>query len=230
MEIRRSAIAFTTVFFLSALAAFPQGNFLKKGQYGLGLTGSYSTNNAVHGLSGAVGIGLGGLFDLSLAAGRATYDDPGEFSELATTTLAPQLTAHIIKQNSSKSPVSVSIGVGYARDDFSSPDLEIVDYKMWANTFLIGGTVYRDVRLSKAAYLQPSVGIVYSSTTLKIADPSRYTVSADDTLVSLGLGVPVVYALSPKAWLVVQPGLTFDLENGGHTTFALSAGLVYLLK
>jgi hypothetical protein len=101
---------------------------------------------------------------------------------------------------------------------------------MWANTFLIGGTVYRDVRLSKAAYLQPSVGIVYSSTTLKIADPGRYTVSADDTLVSLGIGVPVVYALSPKALLVVQPGLTLDLENGGRTTFALSAGLVYLLK
>lgn len=230
MKTSRSSAAFAGLFFLSALAAFPQGSFLKKGQYGLGLTGAFSSNSAVHGFSGALGVGLGGIFDLSIAAGHGTYDDPGEFSELSTTTLAPQLTAHVIKQNSSKSPVSVSISVGYARDNFGSPDLDIVDYKMWANTFLIGGTVYRDVRISDAAYLQPYVGIGYSGTTLKISDPSHYTISADDTLVSLGIGLPVVYGLGPKALLVVQPGLTFDMEQGGHTTFALSAGLVYLLK
>lgn len=227
---KKMSAAFIGLFFLSALAAFPQSSFLKKGQYGLGLSGAYATNSAAHGLSGTVGVGLGGIFDLSFSAGHVGYDDPGEFTELDATSLAPQLTAHVVKQNSSKSPVSVSVSVGYARNNFSSPDLDLIDYKMWMNTFMIGGTVYRDVRLARNAYLQPYAGIGYSSTSLKIADPSSYTVSADDSLVSLGLGVPVVYGITAKALVVVQPGLTFDLEKGGHTTFAISAGLVYILK
>ncbi|HOW86240.1 MAG TPA: hypothetical protein P5119_09615 [Candidatus Aminicenantes bacterium] len=230
MKMIKASAAFAGLFLLSALAAFPQSGFLKKGQYGFSLTGAYASNSAAHGLSGTVGVGLGGIFDLSFAAGHVTYDDTGEFTELTAASLSPQLTAHVIKQNSSRSPVSVSITVGYARDSFASPDLDLIDYKMWANTLMIGGTVYRDVRLSGAAYLQPYAGLVYSSTSLKISDPSSYTLSADDSLVSLGLGLPVVYALGPKALLVIQPGLTFELEKGGRTTFALSAGLVYIIK
>ena len=151
--------AFAGLFFLCALAAFPQSGFLQKGQYAVGLTGAYATNNAAHGFTGAFGFGLGGIFDLSMSAGRVTYDDAGEFSELAATSWSPQLAAHIIKQNSSKSPISVSVAVGYVRDSFSSPDLDAIDFTMWANTVTFGATVYRDVRLSGAAYLQPYAGI-----------------------------------------------------------------------
>ncbi len=222
--------AFAGLFFLCALAAFPQSGFLQKGQYAVGLTGAYATNNAAHGFTGAFGFGLGGIFDLSMSAGRVTYDDAGEFSELAATSWSPQLAAHIIKQNSSKSPISVSVAVGYVRDNFSSPDLDAIDFTMWANTVTFGATVYRDVRLSGAAYLQPYAGIGYASTSLKIADPASYTVSADDSVVTLGLGAPVVYRLAPQALLVVQPGVSLELEKGGRATFAISAGLVYIIK
>lgn len=227
---KKWSVAFIGLFFLCALAAFPQSSFLKAGQYGLGLTGAYATNSAAHGLSGVASVGLAGIFDLSFSAGHVTYSDAGEFTSLAATSLTPQLTAHVLKQNSSKSPVSVSVTVGYARDNFSSPDLDLIDFKMWANTLMIGGTVYRDVRLSGAAYLQPYAGIAYSSTRLKLSDPSGYAVSGEDSMASFAAGVPVVYGLSPKVLLVVQPGLTFDLKKGGNTTFAISAGLVYILK
>ena len=59
--------AFAGLFFLCALAAFPQSGFLQKGQYAVGLTGAYAANNAAHGFTGALGFGLGGIFDLRIA-------------------------------------------------------------------------------------------------------------------------------------------------------------------
>lgn len=230
MMMRKTSVVFIGLFFLSALAAFAQSSFLKAGQYGLGLTGAYAANSAAHGFSGALGIGLGGIFDLSFSAGHATYTDTGEFTELSAASFTSQITAHVLKQNSSKSPISVAVTVGHARDNFLSPDLDLIDFKMWESTLMFGGTVYRDVRLSGAAYLQPYAGISYSNTRLKLEDPSGYAVSSEDTLTSFAAGVPVVYGLAPKALLVVQPGLTRDLKKGGHTTFVVSAGLVYILK
>ena len=40
----------------------------------------------------------------------------------------------------------------------------------------------------------------------------------------------MVYRLAPQALLVVQPGVSLELEKGGRATFAISAGLVYIIK
>jgi len=166
---------------------------------------------------------------LAFSMGRVTYK-PGsslDFLDLKATSYVPEIRGHIIKQNSSDSPVSVTVSAGYARDNFSSPDLDLEGLEMWANSLLLGATVYRDVPLLKGFYLQPSAGISYTSTSVKFRDENGATLSGDDSLVSFGLGLPLVYAVSEKAFLVAVPLLTLDKDN---TTFGISVGLVYVLS
>jgi len=225
----KKPVALLAIFFLAAPLSFSQGSYLKKGQTGFGLSGSYATNSAAQGFSGTAGAALGGIFDLAFSLGRVTYK-PGsslDFLDLKATSFVPEIRGHIIKQNSSASPVSVTVSAGYARDSFSSPDLDVEGLEMWANSLLLGATVYRDVPLLKGVYLQPSAGISYTSTSVKFRDENGATLSGDDSLVSFGLGLPIVCAVSEKALLVAVPSLTFDKDN---TTFGISVGLVYVLS
>jgi hypothetical protein len=225
---KKASAVFFALFFLGRLAALPQSGVLKRGQYGLGLSGAYATNSGASGFTGTAGVALGGIFDLSFSAGQAKYK-PGasEFSDLKTTSYGPELQAHVIKQNSSRAPLSLALSIGYTRDHFSSPDLDTEQLRMWANTFYVGATVYRDVRLSRSAYLQPYAGITYVNTSFKIGDAAGLTLSNEDNMAAFSLGLPLVYSLSEMTLLVVQPGLTFDKDT---TTFAVSIGLVRILK
>ncbi|MCX6574556.1 MAG: hypothetical protein NTX99_11280 [Candidatus Aminicenantes bacterium] len=222
---KRASAVFTALFLLSASAAFSQGNFLKKGQYGLGLSGAYATNSSASGFSGTAVVTLGGIFDLSFGAGHAVFDT-AEFGDLTSNFLTPELRAHVIKQNSSKSPVSLSLSFGFAKDDFASPELEPAGIgAMWANSFVLGATVYRDVPLSGKLSLQPYVGVSHTSSTFKLTVISTgVTWSDKDGMAAFLVGLPVVYSFSERALLVLQPGLTFDKDA---TTFAVSLGLVY---
>ncbi|MGZ5497980.1 MAG: hypothetical protein ACXWHI_04600 [Candidatus Aminicenantales bacterium] len=225
---KRSLTVACALFFLSALLAFPQSSFLKRGQSGFGLSGTYATSSGASGWSGTAAVGLGGVFDLSLSVGQASYDPVSSgFNDLASTSIMPEITAHVIKQNSSRSPVSLSISAGFARDNYSSPDLDAESFTMWANTILVGGTVYRDVPVVAGLYLQPYAGVGYASTTLKIRNADGLTISGKHNLASFGIGLPVVYGVSGRALLVLRPGLTFDKDN---TTFAISLGLVVALN
>jgi hypothetical protein len=215
------------VLVLTVTAAFPQGNYLKRDQYAIGLTSAYATNSGAKGISGTAGAALGGVFDLVFSVGRATYES-GEFADLEGTSLVPVLRGHVVKQNSSRSPVSLAISVGYARDNFSSPTLDAVGLTMWAKTLLVGGTAYRDVPLFTRAYLQPSAGLVYSSTSFKFRDETTGLVlESTEGLVSFEFGLPFVYGFSDRALFVVQPGLSLNKDN---TTFTISAGLVYIIS
>jgi hypothetical protein len=222
---KRASAVFSALFLLSASAGFAQGNFLKKGQSGLGLSGAYGTNSTASGFSGTLGVALGGLFDLSLGAGHAVFDS-SNYGDLTSNSLSPELRGHVIKQNSSKSPVSLSLSIGYAKDHFDSPELEPADIgAMWTNSLILGATVYRDVPLSGKLYLQPYVGISHTSSTFKLTVISTgVTWSDKDSMAAFLVGLPVVYSFSERALLVLQPGLAFDKDA---TTFAVSLGLVY---
>jgi len=222
---KRASAVFTALFLLSAPAAFSQGNFLKRGQYGLGLSGAYVTNSSASGYSGTLGVTLGGIFDLSFGAGHAVFDS-AEFGDLTSNSLGPELRAHVIKQNSSKSPVSLSLSLGFAKDDFASPELEPAGFgAMWTNSFILGATVYRDIPLSGKLYVQPYVGVSHTSSTFKVTVLSTgVTWSDKDGQAAFLIGLPVVYGFSERTLLVLQPGLTF---NKDATTFAVSLGLVY---
>lgn len=211
-----------------AAAARAQSSYLKRGQYGIGLSGVYATNSGASGFSGTAGVGLAGIFDLSLSLGGAKYE-PGslQLPSLKATSIATGLRAHVIKQNSSRSPVSLAVAVGYARDNFRSPDLAAAGLDMWANTVEVGGTVYRDVRLARRAYLQPFAGISYEATTLKLQNAAGLTVSSKDDLASINAGLPLVYDLSQRALVVVEPALRVNRDT---TTFSVSAGLVLRLS
>ncbi len=225
---KKSLTVSCALFFLSALVTFPQSSFLKKGQSGFGLSGAYATSNEASGWSGTAAVSLGGIYDLSFSVGRPSYDPVSSgFNALTSTSIMPELTAHVIKQNSSRSPVSLAITAGYVRDNYSSPDLDAEGFTMWANTILVGATVYRDVPVVAGLYLQPYAGLGYASTSLKIRNADGLTISGKHNLASFGLGLPVVYGVSERALLALRPGLTFDDDK---VTFAISLGLVVALN
>jgi hypothetical protein len=221
---RKAPAVFVALFCASTLAAFAQGNFLKKGQSGLGLNGAFITNSDASGIMGTAVVALGGIFDLGFGVGRAAYDDSQVLADLKATTLSPELRAHVIKQNSSKSPVSLSLSIGHSRDNFSSPDLDAVGYTFKANSLVVGATVYRDVRLSRRALIQPAVGLTHTSTTFKLTDNLGQTLSDKGGIVTFQVGLPLVYTFSWRTLVVLQPGLTLNKDT---TAFAVSIGLVY---
>jgi hypothetical protein len=225
---KKASAVFLALFVLSAGAAYPQSGFLKTGQSGLGISGAFATNSSASGFSGTAGAALAGIFDLSLSAGRVSYDPGtlGAVADLKATSIISEIRAYVVKQNSSKAPVSVSISFGYASDKFSSPDFLPDSITMRAHSLLLGGTVSRDVPLFNKAYIQPYAGIGYTSTTLKVSDPSGLTLSDTDGMVGLNLGVPFVYGLSESALVVLQPSLGLNKDT---TTFAISLGLVIAL-
>lgn len=224
---KKNPLVFIALFGLSALAAFAQGNFLKKGQYGVGLNGALIFNQDASGFMGTAVVSLGGIFDLSFGAGRAAYDDAQELADLTATTLSPELRAHVIKQNSSRSPLSLSLSVGHSRDNFSSPDLDAVGYTFKANSLVIGATAYRDVRLSRRVLVQPSVGLTHTSTTFKLTDTIGQTLSDKDGVASFLFGLPLVYEASQRTLVFAQPGLTL---NKDQPTFSVSVGLVHVFN
>jgi hypothetical protein len=224
---RKMPAVLAAMVLISAAAAFPQGNFLKTGQYGLGLSGAFVVSSDASGPVGTPSVALGGLFDLAFGVGRARYDDTVELTGLRATSLSPELRAHIIKQNSSRSPVSVSVSVGHSRDNFSSPDLDAGGLRFRANSLILGATVARDVRLSGRAFLQPYAGLGHASTTFKLTNELGQTLSDKDGLATFSFGLPLVYQFSPKALAVLQPGLILSKDT---TTFTAAIGLVYVLN
>jgi opacity protein-like surface antigen len=227
--VKRTLAAFSALFLLSALLAFPQGSFLKTGQSGLGVSGALITNPDVSGFTGTAGLALSGIFDLSLSLGRASYDPAasGDLSELKARSLVTEIRAYFARQDSGRSPVTASIAAGFASDKFSSPDFVPDSLVMRSHSLLIGATVCRNFPLFKKAFLQPYVGVGYASTTTKISNPSGYTVGDTDGVVALNLGVPLVYSFSAQTLLVLQPGVALDKNN---VTFAVSVGLVVALS
>jgi hypothetical protein len=224
---RKATAVFIALFCASTLAAFAQGNFLNKGQYGVGLSGAYITNSDAAGFMGAAVVALGGIFDLSFGVGRAAYDDAQELADLKATTLSPELRAHVIKQNSSKSPVSLSLSIGHSRDNFSSPDLDVVGYTFKANSLVVGATLFRDIRLSRRIMVQPAVGLTHTSSTFKLTNDLGQTLSDKDGILSFQVGLPFVYERSWRTLIVIQPGLTL---NKDQTTFTVSVGFVYVFN
>jgi hypothetical protein len=224
---RKAPAVFVALFCVSTLTVFAQGNFLKRGQSGLGLSGAFITNSDAAGFTGTAVVALGGFFDLGFGVGRAAYDASQELADLKATTLSPELRAHLIKQNSSKSPVSLTVSFGHSRDNFSSPDLDAVGYTFKANSLILGATLYRDVRLFRRVMVQPAVGLTHTSTTFKLINDLGQSLSDKDTLVSFQLGLPFVYECSWRTLVVIQPGLTL---NKDQTTFAVSVGLVYVFN
>ena len=217
---------FAGLFLLLATSAFPQGNFLKKGQSGLGFSGAYAANRSASGITGTTGVALGGIFDISFGLGWARYGSE-DLTDLKATSLSPQLRAHVIKQNSSRSPVSLTLAVGHARDNFRSPDLAEAGYTYKANSLFVGAAISRDVRFSAKVFVQPYVGLTHTSTTYTLIDDLGRMFSDKGGLASFELGLPLVYAFSWRTLLVVQPGLTFNKDT---TTFAVSLGLVYVFN
>ena len=229
---RTKLALFPALFFLAVLAAYPQSSFLKTGQTGFGINGAFIRNSDASGFSGTAGVALSGIFDLSLSVGRVSYD-PGVFGEvvdLKATSIATEIRAFVVKQNSSTAPVTVSISVGYANDKFSSPDFIPISTIMRAQSLILGATVGRDVPVFDKAYIQPYFGLGYTNTTLKLSDPSGLTLSSTDGVVGLNIGVPLVYGLSERALVVFQPSLSQGLAKGKDiTTFSVSLGLVIAL-
>jgi hypothetical protein len=217
---------FVVLFALSSLAALAQGNFLKKGQSGLGFSGSYAANSSASGATGTAAAVLGGIFDISFGLGWSSYGSD-DLTDLKATSLSPQLRAHVIKQNSSRSPVSLSLTVGHARDNFRSPDLDAAGYTYKANSIFVSATVSRDVRLTAKSYVQPYVGLTHTSTTYTLIDELGRMFSDKGGIASFDLGLPLIYAVSWRTLLVLQPGLTL---NKDVTTFSVSLGLVYVFN
>jgi len=210
------------LFFLTSLIilvnwAYPQGNFLKKGQNGLLGSAVFMSNSDATSLGGAFGFSFSGIFDVSLSYAGVKYDE-SEYGNMTAKALMPSVAFHPIKQNSSDAPVSISIFASYEHDNFSSDLLDFYSIEQKASAISGGGAVYRDIQISNHSYLQPFGAVTYVSTKITTSYIGHSTKNTDTRTV-FRIGSSIVFVLTNNADLIITPSVLFDKD---YTTFAIS--------
>lgn len=199
--------------------AFSQGNYLKKGNNGVGLGFGYSSNSNVSGITANIGYSSSGIFDVGLSYGRYIIDSLG----LSAISIVPSLTFHAIKQEPAKFPLSISLDLAYERDKYSGHSLGIHNYEMYGDYFIFGFNIFGNINSTSPTTFQPYGSVSYITGTTKIKYSYGNTISEDNNVTSFGFGFSIYFESSPNTILEISQGISITEDN---TTFAISLGLI----
>jgi hypothetical protein len=180
---KKAATTFSVLIFcttLTALAA-PEGTSEHRGQTGLALAGSSETP----------GFSLAGSGDPFVSIGTVNLDRQ-DLGELATAEIGPEVASPGFKRDPSAPLVSVSVFLGRGNGDIFSTLHEEYVWKMKFKSMTLGVGIYRDIRISKGIRLQPYMGVIRASATLRPSDFYGNHESFEYRLTVFCIGIPLV--------------------------------------
>jgi hypothetical protein len=207
-------------------AARAQGSWLQKGVSGVAAEASVSHagSTSIFGLRG--GYSHQGILDVDLSLGWVDTN-VADLPDLSVYALGVLLAYHPVKQTR-EIPLSLSVGIGYEQDFFSSDTLRENDESVsqWATT-LIGGA-YRFFPLAERLGVTPQIDLawLHSSFTDAVFDQSQ-TITDDQFVITLK--AEVAYLDSAGHIWGVAPGLSFGPGNT-PTAFGLSVTFISTIQ
>jgi outer membrane usher protein FimD/PapC len=207
-----------TAIFLPSIA-FSQGEYLEKGQNGVGISAGFSTNKDANAFGAGVGYSFSGIFDIGFSYTRATSDDEPEIS---ANNILPSVSIHLLKQNENL-PISISFSAGYVKGFYSSEFLDEYDLDMSSSGFIVGGSIFGKMKINPNFSIMPSFGISYYSLTLKLEDQYGDYIDEDDSTTNINLGLPLLFDMNNNL-LVISPGVSI---NDDYNTFVVDLSFVF---
>ena len=214
----RSGIFFNIIFIVfSSSAVFSQGEFLEKGESGVGVNAGWTSNKDASGFGGTAGYSTRGTVDIDMSYSHSSTGQQLNGYGLSVDSYTPSLTVHIKPDSSSGIPVFASISTAYEIDSYSSEALYGLT-AMSSRGFTIGASISCNIG-SPMAYCQPSIGFSHVFSTI-IFDGQSTNVQANLFL----FGLSYVFKISPTTSVAIEPAVAVA---NNELTFSISAGFVF---
>ena len=220
----KSLITFLFLFFGTGL--FAQGHLIQHSQSALIVGSSLNSQNYLTTLSGFVGYSFHGNLDVGLSFKRGSMAQFGGYYGVKETSFSPFVNLYLVRQESSYSPVSVSIGGEYnafaMRGDLGQATPMIGDNKV----------IELDMRVFTQVNVAPNVGFhpflegSYGRSEMSfhsIADGMLNSDQLTQRYYKACLGLPMSFLVGHTDKVVFTPSVAYS--NLG-TEFNMSIGVV----
>ncbi len=195
--------------------AFSQGEYLQKGQSGIGISAGYTSNKDATGFGGEAGYSIGSIFDIDMSISRGSFAQLMDGDKLSVSAFTPGVTLHV-RPDSNNIPIFESISMAYETDSYSA---NYYGAPSTGHAFSFGtsisANIYED---TPDYYFQPLVGVAYV-----IGSVEGESTTAQAQTTEFLFGASLVYKISPTYILAIQPAVEVDKNQ---TTFSVSAGFV----
>ena len=185
-------------------------------EFGFGLTSNSNTNS----FGGAVSYSISGLVDIGVSLQRHQLDE----LELFATTIDPSITFYAIKQKPEIYPLSISLNFAYQRHIYSGYRLVWLDLDMHGNYFLFGVNLSSNINSTSSIYFQPFGLFSYITGTTKLIDSFGNSESEDNSFISFGFGISILFKTSSKSIFRVRPGISISEDT---TTFSIVYSAIF---
>jgi hypothetical protein len=202
-------------------AAFSQGQYLKAGESGIGVTASMEF--ADEGTTFGVGPTYSylGYVDVSVMYAHVSVETEGSPSiEFTGHNYGAQLAVHPLKQSESM-PVGLAVNGMLLHSTYGGGDLEKNDIEGTANGFGLGGMLHRTFAIGEKFAILAGAGYGFAHIAVEIAG----TKETEDSH-SYPMTLEGIFNVGEKGKLVIGPEFTFnDVTN----VFGVSAAYVMSL-
>ncbi len=202
-----------TVFFVSfvllPVLGFSQGEFLPKGQSGLGFSAGMAFADETRGIGGGVGYSFNGVFDIGLSyVGTNGYKNGMPYIG----TFSPSITVNALKQEEN-TLMFLSLSLSYLSSSYSyKKDGLVRTYRLTSSSgYILGGRIFFLPEHQEKYKLMFFAGIFLNI--LKFKGEYGGAFEERDTRVSFSFGLPFEIALQRSNKLVLMPSYTIADEN-----------------
>lgn len=158
---------------------------------------------------GAAGYSFFGVVDLDFSIFKASPREDIAGNGLKVFSYSPEITVYLLKQNETSIPLSFAVSANYERDSYSSAQLAKFNQTLVGDYFWYSGTIYENIKISPAAYIQPAAVVGYSAGTNKLRYTGGYTETRNNDALLYGVGVSVVGRNSPSGQVAFTPAFLF---------------------
>lgn len=217
---RSIAVALVCVAALST-AAFSQGQYLKAGESGVGVTTSlsFAKEETTFGIGPTYSY-LGYVDVSALYAHTSVKTDESPSFEFSGNNYGAQLAVHPLKQSETM-PVGLAVSGVFLHATYGGGDLEKLDIDGTANGFGAGGILHRTIGIGEKFSILVGAGYQFTHATVEMGDNEDTNNAHSYSTVLEG-----IFNVGDKAKFVVGPGFTFS-DDGN--IFGISASYIMIL-
>jgi hypothetical protein len=209
---KRKLVLFSAVLAFLGTAAFAQSRFVEDKRGAFGLSGGFSGSEDSTGISADLGLSFLGAFDIGAGFGKVFFKEKFFGEDISAGVFEIGARFFPVKQNE-EIPLSLSLGIGLGFAGYDSKALDDAAVEMTAGMASFGITLYHSARISRTLRIQPSAGISYISTTVKLEDSYGDSLEDDDSRVSFGADLAFIFGAASAGKFVLVPGFSAD-EDG----------------
>jgi len=203
---------------------FSQGEYLDKGQSGLGFSWAYSSNKDASAIGALAGFSVYHVVDLAVSASSVSYVQKLGGYDLSGVAISPSITFYALKRNEEE-PISFSMTASYEHDSYSSMALDNANATMDAYGYSIGASLFGAIKLTPSMRLQPTVGATFLALSSELKELTGGTTS-ESTTILIEAGCSFIIQFDVKGLIVIEPSIGIDKQV---TTFGVQAGYVFIL-